>query len=120
MRVLDHANVVSLRHFCFSTNAKDELYLNIDLKYVPENVHQEIKCCNKTGQRMPLIYVKLNLYHVLAAIVYTSVISTCFYFLILMLFPLLFSLQICRALVYIHHSVGLSIRDIKSPNLLMC
>ncbi|XP_065859829.1 shaggy-related protein kinase gamma-like [Euphorbia lathyris] len=89
MRVLNHPNVVSLRHCFFSTTVKDELYLNLVLEYVPENVHQAIKRHNKIGQRMPLIYVKLYFY------------------------------QICRALAYIHHSVGLCHRDIKPQNLLV-
>ncbi|XP_065856736.1 shaggy-related protein kinase GSK4-like [Euphorbia lathyris] len=38
MRVLNHPNVVSLRHHFFSTTLKEELYLNLVLQYVPENI----------------------------------------------------------------------------------
>ncbi|WCJ22656.1 shaggy-related kinase 11 [Euphorbia peplus] len=89
MRVLDHPNVVALRHCFLSTTKKEEVYLNLVLEYVPENVHQAIKRHNKMGQRMPLILVKLYFY------------------------------QICRALAYIHHSIGLCHRDIKPQNLLV-
>ncbi|KAL0556050.1 hypothetical protein IC582_004555 [Cucumis melo] len=89
MRLLDHPNVVSLKHCFFSTTEKDELYLNLVLEYVPETVHRVIKHYNKMNQRMPLIYVKLYFY------------------------------QICRALSYIHNSIGVCHRDIKPQNLLM-
>ncbi|MBA0708577.1 hypothetical protein Golax_023681, partial [Gossypium laxum] len=36
MRVLDHPNVVRLKHSFFSSTEKDELYLNLVLEYVPE------------------------------------------------------------------------------------
>ncbi|KAK8958683.1 hypothetical protein KSP40_PGU018248 [Platanthera guangdongensis] len=37
MRLLDHPNVVALKHCFFSTTEKDELYLNLVLEYVPES-----------------------------------------------------------------------------------
>lgn len=64
MRLLDHPNVVSLKHCFFSTTDKDELYLNLVLEYVPETVHRVIKHYNKLNQRMPLILVKLYTYQV--------------------------------------------------------
>lgn len=64
MRLLDHPNVVSLKHCFFSTTEKDELYLNLVLEYVPETVHRVIKHYNKLNQRMPMIYVKLYTYQV--------------------------------------------------------
>lgn len=64
MRLLDHPNVVSLKHCFFSTTEKDELYLNLVLEYVPETVHRVIKHYNKLNQRIPLIYVKLYAYQV--------------------------------------------------------
>ncbi|XP_028771030.1 glycogen synthase kinase-3 homolog MsK-3-like [Neltuma alba] len=89
MRLLDHPNVVSLKHCFFSTTEKDELYLNLVLEYVPETVHRVIRHYNKMNQRMPLIYVKLYFY------------------------------QILRALAYVHNSIGVCHRDIKPQNLLV-
>ncbi|THG03216.1 hypothetical protein TEA_024884 [Camellia sinensis var. sinensis] len=40
MRLLDHPNVVSLKHCFFSKTENDELYLNLVLEYVPETVHR--------------------------------------------------------------------------------
>lgn len=64
MRLLDHPNVVSLKHCFFSTTDKDELYLNLVLEYVPETVYRVSKHYSKANQRMPLIYVKLYTYQV--------------------------------------------------------
>ncbi|KAL0436022.1 UNVERIFIED_CONTAM: Shaggy-related protein kinase alpha [Sesamum radiatum] len=89
MRLLDHPNVVSLKHCFFSTTEKDELFLNLVLEYVPETVHRVIRHYNKMSQRMPMIYVKLYAY------------------------------QIFRALAYIHGSIGVCHRDIKPQNLLV-
>ncbi|KAK4273310.1 hypothetical protein QN277_021737 [Acacia crassicarpa] len=89
MRLLDHSNIVSLKHCFFSTTEKEELYLNLVLEYVPETLHRVIRHYNKMNQKMPLIYVKLYFY------------------------------QICRALAYIHNSIGVCHRDIKPQNLLV-
>ncbi|KAI7748438.1 hypothetical protein M8C21_007596 [Ambrosia artemisiifolia] len=89
MRVLDHPNVVALKHCFFSTTEKDELYLNLVLEYVPETVYRMIRYYSKMNQRMPIIYVKL------------------------------YSYQIFRALAYIHGSIGVCHRDIKPQNLLV-
>lgn len=62
MRLLDHPNVVCLKHCFFSTTEKKELFLNLVLEYVPETVHRVIKHYNKMSQRMPIIYVKLYTY----------------------------------------------------------
>lgn len=134
MRLLDHPNVVSLKHCFFSTTEKDELYLNLVLEYVPETVHRVIKHYNKMNQRMPLIYVKLYFYQVSAWLKYSLLLS---YFYLLCLYrkqeirdtvicnPLheigfvFVLMQICRALAYIHNSIGVCHRDIKPQNLLV-
>lgn len=89
MRLLDHPNVVSLKHSFFSTTEKDEHYLNLVLEFVPGTVHRVIKHYYKLNQSIPLIYVKLYTY------------------------------QIFRALSYIHRSIGVCHRDIKPQNLLL-
>jgi len=89
MRVLDHPNVVALKHCFFSKTAKEELYLNLVLEYVPETAHRVIKHYSKMNQRMPLLYAKLYMY------------------------------QICRTLAYIHNCIGVCHRDIKPQNLLL-
>eukprot|EP00250_Pteridium_aquilinum_P004961 c15134_g1_i1 orf=218-1030(+) len=90
MHILDHPNVVTLKHCFYSNTAeKEELYLNLVLEYVPETVYGVSKQYIQAQQRMPLIYVKLYTY------------------------------QICRALAYIHNALGVCHRDIKPQNLLV-
>lgn len=64
MRLMDHPNVVSLKHCFFSTTSKDELFLNLVMEYVPETMYRVLKHYSSVNQRMPLIYVKLYTYQV--------------------------------------------------------
>lgn len=65
MQLLDHPNVVQLKHHFYSTTSKDQLYLNLVLEYVPETLYRVLKQHNKIHQHMPLIYVKLYIYQVI-------------------------------------------------------
>ncbi|XP_048426392.1 shaggy-related protein kinase theta-like [Pyrus x bretschneideri] len=89
MRLLDHPNVVQLKHCFFSTTDKDELYLNLVLEYISETVYRVSKHYIRMNQHIPIIYVQLYTY------------------------------QICRALNYLHHVIGVCHRDIKPQNLLV-
>ncbi|KAE8681960.1 Shaggy-related protein kinase theta [Hibiscus syriacus] len=89
IRILDHPNVIQLKHCFFSTTEKDELYLNLVLEYVPETVHRVSKHYSRMNQRMPIVYVQLYTY------------------------------QIFRALNYLHNVVGVCHRDIKPQNILV-
>ncbi|XP_052170669.1 shaggy-related protein kinase theta-like [Diospyros lotus] len=89
MRLLDHPNVVKLKHCFFSTTEKDEVYLNLVLEYVAETVYRVSRQYSRINQHVPIIYVQLYTY------------------------------QICRALNYIHNVVGVCHRDIKPQNLLV-
>ncbi|KAI8018106.1 Shaggy-related protein kinase GSK2 [Camellia lanceoleosa] len=64
LSLMDHPNVVSLKHCFFSTRSKDELFLNLVMKYVPETMYSVLKHYSNANQRMPLIYVKLYTYQV--------------------------------------------------------
>ncbi|GLT79573.1 hypothetical protein SLA2020_510560 [Shorea laevis] len=89
MRLLDHPNVLQLKHCFFSTTEKDELYLNLVLEYVSETVYRVSKHHGRMNQHTPIVYVQLYTY------------------------------QICRALNYLHNVVGVCHRDIKPQNLLV-
>ncbi|KAL0394513.1 UNVERIFIED_CONTAM: Shaggy-related protein kinase delta [Sesamum latifolium] len=62
MQMLDHPNIVALKHSFFAKTEKEELYLNLVLEYVPETVNRIARQYSRMNQRMPLIYVKLYTY----------------------------------------------------------
>lgn len=70
MRLMDHSNVISLKHCFFSTTTRDELFLNLVMDYVPETMYKVLKHYTNSNQRMPLIYVKLYTYQVLIYLIY--------------------------------------------------
>ncbi|KEH18946.1 putative protein-serine/threonine kinase CMGC-GSK family [Medicago truncatula] len=89
MRMVDHPNIVKLKHCFYSTTEKDELYLNLVLEYVPETVYKVSKNYIRMHQHMPIIHVQLYTY------------------------------QILRGLNYLHEVIGVCHRDIKPQNLLV-
>ncbi|RDX65528.1 Shaggy-related protein kinase eta, partial [Mucuna pruriens] len=89
MRVMDHPNVISLKHCFFSTTSTDELFLNLVMEYVPESMYRVLKHYSNANQRMPIIYVKLYMY------------------------------QIFRGLAYIHTVPKVCHRDLKPQNILV-
>ncbi|KAH1235139.1 Shaggy-related protein kinase theta [Glycine max] len=62
MRMLDHTNVLRLKHCFYSTAEKDDLYLNLVLEYVPETVYRVSKHYVRMHQHMPIINVQLYTY----------------------------------------------------------
>ncbi len=50
MRLLDHPNVVKLKHSFYSTAERDEVYLNLVLEFVPDTVYRIIKHYAKRAQ----------------------------------------------------------------------
>jgi len=65
MRMLEHTNVLKLKHCFYSTAEKDEVYLNLVLEFVPETVYRVSKHYVRMHQHMPIIYVQLYTYQVI-------------------------------------------------------
>ena len=89
MSLLDHPNIVKVRHAFYTTGEKlDEIYLNLVMNYVPENLNRLNKSYFEKKEQIPLFLIKLY----------------CF--------------QIARALNYIHNK-KICHRDIKPQNILL-
>ena len=63
-RLLEHPNVVQLKHCFYSTTEKDEVYLNLVLEYVSETVFRVSRQYTRLNQHVPIIYVQLYTYQV--------------------------------------------------------
>lgn len=64
MRLLNHPNVVQLKHCFYSTTKKNEVYLNLVLEYVSETVYRASRHYTRVNQLMPVFYVRLYTYQV--------------------------------------------------------
>eukprot|EP00967_Tisochrysis_lutea_P069189 scaffold90874_cov21-Tisochrysis_lutea.AAC.2 len=66
--MVDHPNIVRLKHCFYSTTEKDETYLHLVLEFVPDTVYRISKHYAKNNQRMPNIFVKLYAYQMCRAL----------------------------------------------------
>jgi len=100
MRRLDHCNIVSLLYFFYTSGEKkDEIYLNLVMEYIPENVYKVARQYSKQKQTIPVTFIKQK----------QTIPVT---------FIKLYMYQLFRSLAYIH-SNGICHRDIKPQNLLL-
>lgn len=82
MKRLSHPNIVQLLYYFYSSgsNRQDaDVYLNLVMEYVPENVYRQIRYYHnqRPHQTMPLIYVKLYIYQLFRAVNYIHKDNIC-------------------------------------------
>lgn len=68
MKMVDHPNIVKLKHCFYSHTEKDETYLHLVLEFVPDTVYRISKHYAKNNQRMPNLFVKLYTYQMCRAL----------------------------------------------------
>lgn len=77
IRMMNHPNIVQLKHCFYTSTEKDEVYLNLVLEYVPDTVYRINKHYTKNEQRMPIILVKLYVYQMLRALAHIHSLGVC-------------------------------------------
>ena len=79
--MLNHLNVVNLKHCFYSHDAKsnnpDEIYLNLVMPYVAETIYRTTRNHTKAQKNLPMILVKLYTYQCLRALFYCHNIGVC-------------------------------------------
>jgi glycogen synthase kinase 3 beta len=68
---LTHPNVVKLHHAFYTTGEKpDEIYLNLVLNYVPDNLNRQIRNHVKNKEEFPIFLIKLYTFQMARALAY--------------------------------------------------
>lgn len=64
MRELYHPNIVTLRHAFFTSGCDtgDEIYLNVVMDYVPDNLYRMLKQMRKAKEEITMLQTKLYIY----------------------------------------------------------
>jgi len=71
MRRIEHTNIVALKYFFYSGGErKDEVYLNLVLELVPENMYKIARNHAKAKQTIPMLHIKLYMYQLFRALGY--------------------------------------------------
>ena len=71
MSLLDHQNIVKVRHAFYTTGEKlDEIYLNLVMNYVPENLNRLNKSYFDKKEQMPIFLIKLYCFQIARALNY--------------------------------------------------
>lgn len=78
MRMLSHPSVVELKHHFYSRGAsRDEIYLNLVMGFVPENLHYAIRTHAKARRLIPFPYTKVYMYQIARSLAYIHSMGVC-------------------------------------------
>ncbi|XP_052254339.1 glycogen synthase kinase-3 beta-like isoform X2 [Dreissena polymorpha] len=78
MRKLEHHNIVKLKYFFYSAGEKkDEVFLNLVLECVPENLYRVARHYSKNKQIIPILYIKLYMYQLFRSLAYIHSQGVC-------------------------------------------
>mmetsp|Transcript_1287 Transcript_1287/g.1171 ORF Transcript_1287/g.1171 Transcript_1287/m.1171 type:complete len:87 (-) Transcript_1287:118-378(-) len=80
MQELDHPCVVKLNYFFLSqgeSEKSEEVYLNVVMDYMPENLYRVLKYYVKMRQPFPNILIKLYSYQMFRGLAYIHGIGIC-------------------------------------------
>ncbi|ABN66558.2 ser/thr protein kinase [Scheffersomyces stipitis CBS 6054] len=70
MKLVHHRNIADLKYYFYTSNDKNELYLNLILEFVPETLYKASHFYVSKRLSMPAIEIKLYTYQMLRALNY--------------------------------------------------
>ncbi|KAJ9078579.1 glycogen synthase kinase 3 [Entomophthora muscae] len=71
LRQINHGNTINLLYYFYTTiRAKNEIYLNLILEYLPQNLSEFTKSYTQKEKRMPIFLVKLFSYQLFRGLAY--------------------------------------------------
>lgn len=78
MQLLSHPSVVELKNHFYSRGAnRDEIYLNLVMGFVPENLHYAIRTHAKARRLIPYLYTKVYIYQIARSLAYIHSLGVC-------------------------------------------
>eukprot|EP00053_Salpingoeca_punica_P014614 m.133093 g.133093 ORF g.133093 m.133093 type:complete len:386 (+) comp16503_c0_seq2:650-1807(+) len=77
MLQIKHQNIISLKYFFYTEGAKNEVFLNLILEYLPSTLYQVIRQYAQNMRTMPLILIKLFSYQLCRAMSYLHYVGIC-------------------------------------------
>lgn len=78
MQLLKHPSVVDLKHHFYSRGTnRDEIYLNLVMGFVPENLHYAIRTHAKARRLIPYLYTKVYIYQIARSLAYIHSLGVC-------------------------------------------
>lgn len=73
---LNHPNIVKLIHAFYTTGEKqDEIYLNLVLNYVPDNLNRIVRNYSKNKEEFPMFLIKVYAFQMARALAYLHAIQ---------------------------------------------
>lgn len=77
MKLLDHPNVVSLKHSFLARGDGEEVFLNLVMEFIPETIHRTLRNHTKSKKLVPLLFTKVYMYQICRAISYIHSMGIC-------------------------------------------
>jgi serine/threonine protein kinase len=86
MGMLDHPDVVSLKHCFYSKGDKltgdastkpDDVFLNLVMEYIPETIHRTLRNHTKAKKLIPIMYTKVYMYQICRSLAYIHSMGIC-------------------------------------------
>lgn len=77
MNMLNHPDVVNLKHCFYSKGDKDDIFLNLVMEYIPDTIHRTLRNHTKAKKLIPIMYTKVYMYQICRSIAYIHSLGIC-------------------------------------------